>query len=229
MAGASGDGRVRHVDSGDIYDVIALADGRILFWLGDVMGHGAQAAFTTAVADAQMKELARTFRRRDEIVLRLDGYLRDNAPRRYGMSLVVAVLDPRTGTVEVSAAGHAPPLHIRGGAASPMGVRPGMVLGMPFVGGRGYERIEVRLDEVTRCCCSVTGCSRCRPTHPARCWAPRGSRRSRRTARPDRSARRRRAGGRPHGPAGQVRGRRPPRNVADQYRRAPPRYAGGSA
>jgi serine phosphatase RsbU (regulator of sigma subunit) len=83
----------------------------------------------------------------DEVVLRLDGYLRDNTLRRYGMSLVVAVLDPLTGVVEVAVAGHAPPLHLRGGAAVPVAVTPGMVLGMPFIGGRGYERVELRLDD----------------------------------------------------------------------------------
>lgn len=132
--------------SGDIYDVLRLADGRVLCWLGDVMGHGAPAALTTAVADAQMKELARTFRRCDEVVLRLDGYLRDNAPRRHGMSLVLVVLDPDTGAAELSVAGHPPPLLYRAGAAAPMAVAPGIVLGMPFIGGRGYERVELLLE-----------------------------------------------------------------------------------
>lgn len=132
--------------SGDIYDVIQLADGRVLFWLGDVMGHGAQAALTTAVAGAQMRELARTFRRCDEVVLRLDGYLRDNAPRRFGMSMVVVVLDPLTGMVELSVAGHPPPLLARSARVAPVAIEPGIVLGMPFIGGRGYERTELLLE-----------------------------------------------------------------------------------
>ena len=62
--------------SGDYYDVVQIAKERFLFAVGDVMGHGAEASLMMAVARAQIREMARHFRRTDELLLNLDGYLR---------------------------------------------------------------------------------------------------------------------------------------------------------
>jgi hypothetical protein len=92
--------------SGDYYDVIALDSYRYLIAVGDVMGHGAESSLMMAIARAQIRELARSFRRTDELLLNLDGYLRDNAPPKQGMSLVVSVYDRRDHVLEYSVAGH---------------------------------------------------------------------------------------------------------------------------
>ena len=63
--------------SGDYYDVIQIGPERFLFAMGDVMGHGAESSLMMAVARAQIREMARHFRRTDELLLNLDGYLRD--------------------------------------------------------------------------------------------------------------------------------------------------------
>jgi len=90
--------------SGDYYDVIPIDEFRHLIAVGDVMGHGAESSLMMAIARAQIRELARAFRRTDELLLNLDGYLRDNAPPKQGMSLVVSVYDRREHVLEYSVA-----------------------------------------------------------------------------------------------------------------------------
>ena len=131
--------------SGDYYDVIAIDEFRHLIAIGDVMGHGAEASLMMAIARAQIRELARSFRRTDELLLRLDGYLRDNAPPKQGMSLVVSVYDRREHVLEYSVAGHPFPLLLRDGQTSNLPGRPGIVLALPFLVGTGYERREIEL------------------------------------------------------------------------------------
>lgn len=131
--------------SGDYYDVIALDEHRCLLAIGDVMGHGAEASLMMGIARAQIRELARAFRRTDELLLNLDGYLRDNAPPKQGMSLVVAVHDSRERVVEYSVAGHPMPMLARDGVVTDLPGRPGILLALPFLVGAGYERRELEL------------------------------------------------------------------------------------
>jgi len=131
--------------SGDCYDVIQIGPERFLFAMGDVMGHGAESSLMMAVARAQMREMARHFRRTDELLLNLDGYLRDNAPSGQGMSLVVGALDTRTLVLEHSTAGHPPPLLLREGTVSELETRPGILLALPMLLGVGYERLEMQM------------------------------------------------------------------------------------
>jgi serine phosphatase RsbU (regulator of sigma subunit) len=131
--------------SGDYYDIIQIGPERFLFAIGDVMGHGAEASLMMAVAGAQIRELARRFRRTDELLLNLDGYLRDNAPAGQGMSLVVAALDMKTLVLEHSTAGHPPPLLLREGTVSELDTRPGILLALPMLLGVGYERLETEM------------------------------------------------------------------------------------
>ena len=131
--------------SGDYYDVIQIGPERFLFALGDVMGHGAEASLMMATARAQIRELARHFRRTDELLLNLDGYLRDNAPSGQGMSLIVAALDTRTLVIEHSAAGHPPSLVLRADGVRELETKPGILLALPMLLGVGYERLEEQL------------------------------------------------------------------------------------
>ena len=131
--------------SGDYYDVIQIATERFLFAVGDVMGHGAESSLMMAVARAQIREMARHFRRTDELLLNLDGYLRDNAPSGQGMSLVVGALDMRTLVLEHSTAGHPPPLLLREGTVTELDTRPGILLALPMLLGVGYERLEMQM------------------------------------------------------------------------------------
>jgi sigma-B regulation protein RsbU (phosphoserine phosphatase) len=136
--------------SGDYYDFIRLDADRHLVAIGDVMGHGAEASLMMAIARAELHELARRFRRTDELLLSLDGYLRDNAPPKQGMSLFVGVFDRRERLLEFSTAGHPLPLLCREGVVTDLPGRAGILLGLPFIVGAGYERNEVELERRDR-------------------------------------------------------------------------------
>jgi len=154
--------------SGDYYDVIQIGPERFLFALGDVMGHGAEASLMMATARAQIRELARHFRRTDELLLNLDGYLRDNAPSGQGMSLIVAALDTRTLVLEHSTAGHPPPLVLHAGAVSELETKPGILLALPMLLGVGYERIEEQLQPGDRLLFYTDGLYEI--AHPSQGW-----------------------------------------------------------
>jgi light-regulated signal transduction histidine kinase (bacteriophytochrome) len=121
----SGTGQV----GGDWYDVVTLSDGRLALAVGDVTGHGLPAA-------AAMAELRHATR----------AYLLDAAPPAVVLSRVarlarwsrpgqmatmaLAVLDPATGEVEHSSAGHLPPLLVRADGSAAWE----RVLGSPLLG-----------------------------------------------------------------------------------------------
>jgi serine phosphatase RsbU (regulator of sigma subunit) len=97
---------------GDFYDAIPLEDGRLAFFVGDVMGRGVAAA----AAMAQMRSAVRAYVALDptpEVVLRrLDRML-----LRYGgeqlVTLVYLLADPSRDDVVVANAGHPPPVLLR--------------------------------------------------------------------------------------------------------------------
>lgn len=96
---------------GDFYDAIPLADGQIVISIGDVMGHGLQAA----AAMAQMRASIRAFLSIDPapsaVMTKLDGMF-----ERLGLSQLVTlfygVIDPHAGQLSYVNAGHYPPVII---------------------------------------------------------------------------------------------------------------------
>ncbi|MEO1056431.1 MAG: SpoIIE family protein phosphatase [Actinomycetota bacterium] len=130
--------------SGDFYDVIRIDGERQLFVVADVAGHGAQSALAMGIARAELHHLARSFRRTDELLLGLDGYLRDNGPPRQ-LSLVVCVYDERTGDLEYSIAGHPRPMLWRDGQVRELKGPGGVLLAMPWAVDAGYTRNHVAL------------------------------------------------------------------------------------
>jgi GAF domain-containing protein len=94
---------------GDFYDAIPLADGRLAFFVGDVMGRGVAAA----AAMAQMRSAVRAYVALDptpEVVLRrLDRMLLQYGGEQL-VTLVYLLADPSRDEVVVANAGHPPPV-----------------------------------------------------------------------------------------------------------------------
>jgi serine phosphatase RsbU (regulator of sigma subunit) len=103
------------------------------------------AAISSAVVGAAEREPTRALRaiRVRTLLLNLDGYLRDNAPPRQGMSATVAALDTRRRLLEYSTAGHPPTLLLREGRVRELEAPPGILLATPFLLGSGYARLEL--------------------------------------------------------------------------------------
>ncbi|MBP2056234.1 PAS domain S-box-containing protein [Streptomyces griseochromogenes] len=97
---------------GDWYDSIALPDCRTLLVMGDVMGHGFQAA----VAMSQYRSVLRTVAASGMPVDAMLGEA-DRRAARIGLDRVatclLVLMDPQAGTCAAATAGHLPPLVIR--------------------------------------------------------------------------------------------------------------------
>ncbi|MFG3015854.1 SpoIIE family protein phosphatase [Streptomyces cinerochromogenes] len=102
---------------GDWYDSIALPDQRTLLVMGDVMGHGFQAA----VAMSQYRSVLRTVAAAG---LPVDAMLTeaDRRASRIGLdraaTCLLVLVDPEAGTCAATTAGHLPPLVIRPNGSS---------------------------------------------------------------------------------------------------------------
>ncbi|MFI6638879.1 SpoIIE family protein phosphatase [Streptomyces sp. NPDC050504] len=94
---------------GDWYDTIALPSGITLLVVGDVMGHGLDAAATMAEYRATVRTLAYQQLPPDRILTETDALVQVLDLERMATCLVIA-LDPRTHTATCASAGHLPPL-----------------------------------------------------------------------------------------------------------------------
>jgi PAS domain S-box-containing protein len=94
---------------GDWYDVVPLADGRLILAIGDVVGHGVAAATSTGRLRAGLQLCALDGDGPSEILLRLNRYLHWAADAEMA-TLSVVRYDPSTGALELASAGHPPPL-----------------------------------------------------------------------------------------------------------------------
>jgi serine phosphatase RsbU (regulator of sigma subunit) len=118
---------------GDWYDVAELPDGRLCITVGDVVGHGAEAAAAMSRLKAAIGVLAPAvdggaslLSRLDEVAAAIDGA---------GCATVwVGYFDPSTGCLRYASAGHPPcflltsggVVHLDGAVSAPILVHPGL-------------------------------------------------------------------------------------------------------
>ena len=119
---------------GDWYDVVEVGDALVLV-VGDVVGRGVQAAAVMGQLQATVRAYALDGHGPGEVLTRLDRVAR-TIPDLHFTTCLVARLVPSTGRLEVSSAGHPPPVVARaGGGAELLDLEPGRPLG---VGGGAY-------------------------------------------------------------------------------------------
>ncbi|WP_265561573.1 amino acid permease [Streptomyces hygroscopicus] len=144
---------------GDWFDVIPLSGTRVGLVVGDVVGHGLQAAATMGRLRTGVAVLARLDLAPDEVLTRLDDLAEqavhergaEHVPGRRrrqtgtrGVSCLYAVYDPVSGRCTVACAGESPLAIVdaRTGMVSFPELPPGTPLG---VGGPPYESTELQL------------------------------------------------------------------------------------
>lgn len=115
---------------GDFYDVIPLADGRVLITLGDVAGKGSPAALLMALLLAMLRTLVDEGLEPAELVTRLNVQVIKHAPSTRFITLFLGVFDPRTGELTYVNAGQNPPLIRRASSAFEWLRDGGVALGM---------------------------------------------------------------------------------------------------
>ncbi|MER6997162.1 SpoIIE family protein phosphatase [Streptomyces sp. NPDC000410] len=141
-----------HSVAGDWFDVIPLPGFRVALVVGDVVGHGLQAAATmgrlrTAVHTFSSLDLPpdELLARLDALVISLDqaGAGTPQAVDVTGATCLYAIYDPVSGTCTMARAGHPEPALVRaGGGVDFVGLPAGPPLG---VGGLPFEAAELRL------------------------------------------------------------------------------------
>jgi len=132
------------VVGGDWHDIIALPGGRAAVIVGDVMGHGPEAAAVMV----QLRTAAHTLADLDlppgEVLSRLDR-MAAGMPAASFATCIYAVIDTSGNPCVIATAGHPPPvLALAGGATQVPGLQPGLPLGLG-AGTGSFEVTEVSL------------------------------------------------------------------------------------
>jgi PAS domain S-box-containing protein len=117
------------VVGGDWYDSVILPSKKVLLAVGDVAGHGIDAATDMVALRNALRGLAATGARPSQIL----GWLNTVAHRMTGdivtATAVCALYDPQERTLRWATAGHPPPLLVRNGGAGALPMPAGVLLG----------------------------------------------------------------------------------------------------
>jgi len=121
--------------SGDFYDFLPLADGRIAFCLGDVAGKGMNAALMMAKTSSLYRCLTRSIESPGHLLGRLNDEIFETASRGMFVTMVAGVYEPDSGVANIANAGHEPVLWRRPSGefeaipaeAPPLGIAEGIV------------------------------------------------------------------------------------------------------
>ncbi|GAA4601389.1 SpoIIE family protein phosphatase [Actinoallomurus liliacearum] len=136
-----------HLVGGDWYDAVVLPSGRVLLCVGDVAGHGIEAATGMVVLRNALRGLATTgagpgqlLRWLNLVAHHLTDYVTGTA--------VCGLYDPGTRTLEWARAGHLPPVLVRDGRATALPLIGGMLLGGPPDSQYEEGRLTLEADDV---------------------------------------------------------------------------------
>ena len=127
---------------GDVYDFLELADGRLAVVLGDVTGHGIDAAADMAMAKFVFRSLARENSAPADFLAAANEIVVEEIGEGKFITMLYVTVDGRDGELDCGSAGHPPPRIVRGGKVVPLGVR-GLALGI--APGQAYEAERIQL------------------------------------------------------------------------------------
>jgi len=127
---------------GDWYDFIPFTDGRWGIVLADVSGKGTAAALLMSATRGMLRSLAEACCTPGEVLSRLNELMVDDFPAGKFVTMVYAVLDPRTRSVVFANAGHLRPLFIDDDGEHFLDVERGLPLGL---GCGDYSETQIAL------------------------------------------------------------------------------------
>ncbi|MFE0674206.1 SpoIIE family protein phosphatase [Streptomyces sp. NPDC058867] len=128
---------------GDWYDTVVLPSGRILLCVGDVAGHGIEAATGMVVLRNALRGLAVTGADPAQLLSWLNT-VAHHLTEHVTATAVCGVYDPGTRMLRWARAGHLPPVLVRGTDASTLPLPGGLLLGA--LGNAQYEDVDVQLE-----------------------------------------------------------------------------------
>lgn len=115
---------------GDVLDIIPLGGDRVLFFVGDAMGHGVQAALVMSVVKAALQSAVESDPRPPSVLARVNKAIARLLSDHF-VTAVCCLVDPGRARAEFALAGHACPLWFRaetedvaqeGGSGLPLGI-----------------------------------------------------------------------------------------------------------
>ncbi|MEU6097235.1 SpoIIE family protein phosphatase [Streptomyces sp. NPDC047079] len=127
---------------GDWYDAVVLPSRLVLLCVGDVAGHGIEAATSMVVLRNALRGLAVTGAGPGQLLSWLN-MVAHHLTGAVTATAVCALYDPHRHTLRWARAGHLPPVLVRGTDAAPLPLVRGMLLGV--VSDTVYEEHEVQL------------------------------------------------------------------------------------
>ncbi|MEV5268952.1 PP2C family protein-serine/threonine phosphatase, partial [Streptomyces werraensis] len=127
---------------GDWYDAVVLPSRLVLLCVGDVAGHGIEAATSMVVLRNALRGLAVTGAGPGQLLSWLN-MVTHHLTGGVTATAVCGLYDPATRTLRWARAGHLPPVLVRGSEASPLPPVSGLLLGA--VPEARYEEGEVQL------------------------------------------------------------------------------------
>ncbi|MEA2665938.1 MAG: hypothetical protein QOI11_2882, partial [Candidatus Eremiobacteraeota bacterium] len=122
-------GKAEATIGGDWYDAFALADGRVAFTVGDVLGNGLHAAITMTKLRQAMQSAAMVDPDPNVMLDVADKTLRGHDPDGYATA-IAALYDPRTRVTTLASAGHPGPVLVRADGGTEDYSSPGLLLGL---------------------------------------------------------------------------------------------------
>ncbi|MFI2642156.1 SpoIIE family protein phosphatase [Streptomyces sp. NPDC018610] len=126
---------------GDWYDTVVLPSGPVLLCVGDVAGHGIEAATSMVVLRNALRGLAVTGAGPGQLLSWLN-IVAHHLTGAVTATAVCALYDPERRVLRWARAGHLPPVVVRGAEAAPLPLVKGMLLGA--VPEAVYEEAEVQ-------------------------------------------------------------------------------------
>jgi len=128
---------------GDLYDFVALEDGRLAVVLGDVTGHGVDATADMAMAKFVFRSLAREHPEPADFLAAANEVICSEIGAGKFISMSYVVVDGVSGHVVAASAGHpSPRIVLPDGSTRALEVR-GLVLGIDS--GQEYEQAHAEL------------------------------------------------------------------------------------
>lgn len=135
--------------SGDFYDFIPHEDGRVGVLIGDVCGHGIEAAIVMGLAKKSLSIFARRAAGPAEALKKANDDLYGDLDNETFLTAIYVVLDPRRGSMKIARAGHPMPVLFNSKRKPPYsevrsrGMMIGMAQGKTFTDA--LEEVEVEL------------------------------------------------------------------------------------
>jgi serine phosphatase RsbU (regulator of sigma subunit) len=131
---------------GDYFDILRIDSDRLAVVIADVSGHGLPTGLRMAMLKAALVILVEEKKPPQQILERLSELVRSSEEKRYFVTSTIAVINFRTGRLEITNAGHPPTYLLRNGEVEEI-LLPGPPLGT-LSGNYGYHEVDLTAGDV---------------------------------------------------------------------------------